>query len=84
MNKTVPDGFELFYNPITEKEVLRPIVGFSNKYIASDSFIPETQTYKAKTIKGKNNSNLRAAKINKNDEFYTSLGDIIKEIKHFN
>ena len=83
MNKTVPDGFELFYNPITEKEVLRPIVGFSNKYIESDSFIPETKTYKAKTIKGKNNSNLHAAKINQNDEFYTSLGDIIKEIKHY-
>ena len=81
-NRNIPEGFELFYNPITEKDVLRPIVGFSNKYIASDSFIPETQTHKAKSIKGKNNSNLHAAKINKNDEFYTSLGDIIKEVNY--
>lgn len=82
-DKRIPDGFELFYNPITEKEVLRPIAGFSEKYLTPNSFIPKSTSSFAKSIKGKNNSNLNAAKINKNDEFYTSLGDIIKEIKHY-
>ena len=82
-DKRIPDGFELFYNPITEKEVLRPIAGFSEKYLTPNTFIAKSTSSFAKSIKGKNNSNLNAAKINKNDEFYTSLGDIIKEIKHY-
>ena len=81
--KVIPEGFELVWNPVTCKEVMRPIFGFSDKYLTPTSFVPENSEKKASSKSGKNNSNLSAAKINKNDEYFTGLGDIVKELKHY-
>ena len=82
-DRAAPKGFEFVYNPITGCDVLHPIIGFSEKYLTTKSFIPSSTTNIATSISGKNNSNLHAAKVNKNDEFYTTLKDITRELGHY-
>lgn len=82
-SKKVPEGFEWVWNPITECNVLRPIKGFSEKYLTSTSFVPQHTRPLVTAVAGKNNSNLHAARVNKNDEFFTTLPDIVSEMRNY-
>ena len=81
--KTPPEGFEYVWNNITQCEVLRPIVGFSQKYLTPTTFVPPPPQVQISTTSGKNNSSLRVAQANKNDEFFTQFNDIVKEMKNY-
>ena len=86
-NIKVPEGFELFLNSITGNWALRPIKGYSVKYIRKDTFVPK-QTNESiqneNNIDGKGkNKNLSKARNRKNDEFYTRLEDITAEMQHY-
>ena len=96
-NIKVPDGCELFFNEITKHWVLRNYKGFSTKFLKKNPFVPHskydevaieplfeddvdiTKTRKTK----KNNRNLTTAKREKNDDFYTTIEDISKEMNHY-
>lgn len=88
-NKTIyiPDGFSLVYSQNEKKMVLRPIEGFSDKYLNDNQFVPLNRNVieeddRLNQLQGKY-VNLRKAKKVKNDEFYTSLESIVKEVKHY-
>ena len=81
--KTPPEGFEFVWNNITQREVLRPIVGFSQKYLTPTTFVPPPPAVQISATSGRKNSNLHAARVNKNDEFFTSLDDVTKEMKNY-
>lgn len=86
-NIKIPEGFELFFNSITGNWALRPIKGYSAKYIRKDTFVPKQVNESIKNennIDGKGkNKNLSKARNRKNDEFYTRLEDITSEMKHY-
>jgi len=86
-NIKVPEGFELFFNSITGNWALRPIKGYSTKYIRKDTFVPRQVN---ESIQNENNidgngknKNLTKARNRKNDEFYTRLEDITSEMQHY-
>ena len=96
-NTKVPDGCELFFNETTGRWVLRNCKGFSTKYLKKNSFVPHSKyeevaieplfeddadTTKTRKTK-KNNKNLTTAKREKNDDFYTTIEDISKEMNHY-
>ena len=86
-NIKVPEGYDLFFNNITGNWALRPIKGYSAKYIRKDTFVPKQvnesiQTENNTDGKGKN-KNLSKARNRKNDEFYTRLEDITSEMQHY-
>ena len=94
-NIQVPDGCELFFNETTGHWALRNCPGFSAKYLKKNPFVPhskyeevaieplfEDDTTKTKKTK-KNNKNLTTAKTEKNDDFYTTIEDISKEMNHY-
>ena len=92
ISSQIPEGFELVYNNITERWALRPIEGFSKKYLTKNTFIPKPVVNKTcdnsdikepNDSKTKSNKNLTKAKRVKNDEFYTRLEDITNELKHY-
>ena len=90
IDSQIPKGFELFYNEITQHWALRPVKGFSQKFLNKDTFIPKKPQQaelfeKTEEVSDKQNknSNLHNAKREKNDEFYTTLSDITKELKHY-
>ena len=86
-NIKVPEGFELFFNSITGNWALRPIKGYSTKYIRKDTFVPKQvneSIQNENNIDGKGkNKNLTKARNRKNDEFYTRLEDITSEMQHY-
>ena len=86
----IQKGFEPHYNEITHQWVLRPVKGFSDIYLGKDTFIPnEDQQFEHElrnvelndTQNG--NNRLHRAKRENNDEFYTTLPDIIKEVRNY-
>ena len=85
-NIKVPAGHELIYNEWGKKWVMRPIKGYSEKYLRPvNRFIPpknvkETVDEVVEGISTKNNTALNNAKSNKNDEFYTLLSVIEEEV----
>lgn len=96
-NIQVPDGCELFFNETTGHWALRNCPGFSAKYLKKNPFVPHSKsdevaieplfeddvdTTKTKKTK-KNNKNLTTAKTEKNDDFYTTIEDISKEMNHY-
>ena len=96
-NIQVPDGCELHFNETTGRWALRNCKGFSTKYLKKNSFVPHSKyeevaieplfeddvdTTKTRKTK-KNNRNLTTAKREKNDDFYTTIEDISKEMKHY-
>ena len=84
-NMNPPKGFEYYYNPITEKTVLRPIKGFSEEYLTEETFVPEKEVREVESEETDNktkNSNLHSAKNAKYDEFYTRIEYICEELKH--
>lgn len=86
-NIKVPEGYDLFFNSTTGNWALRPIKGYSAKYIRKDTFVPKQvnesiQTENNTDGKGKN-KNLSKARNRKNDEFYTRLEDITAEMQHY-
>ena len=86
-NIRIPEGFDLHFNTLTGNWTLRPIKGFSEKYLTKNSFVPlkeNTLFENKKTTENFNgNSNLTKAKQEKNDEFYTRLEDITAELRHY-
>jgi hypothetical protein len=74
------EGFELFYDEHINKWSYRPQIGYSDKYISEDQFIPQRE--KTDKINSKRR-NIDSAKENKNDEFYTRFEDISKELNHY-
>ena len=91
------DGCELFFNEVTGRWALRNCKGFSTKYLKKNSFVPHSKyeevaieplfeddvdTTKTRKTK-KNNRNLTTAKREKNDDFYTTIEDISKEMNHY-
>ena len=91
------DGCELFFNEVTGRWALRNCKGFSTKYLKKNSFVPHSKyeevaieplfeddvdTTKTRKTK-KNNRNLTTAKREKNDDFYTTIDDISKEMNHY-
>ena len=88
-NIKVPAGHELIYNEWGKKWVMRPIKGYSEKYLRPvNRFIPpknvkETTDEVVEGISTKNNTALNNAKSNKNDEFYTLLSVIEEEVSSY-
>ena len=96
-NIKIPDGCGLFFNETTGRWVLRNCKGFSAKYLKKNPFVPHSKyeevaieplfeddvdTTKTRKTK-KNNRNLTTAKREKNDDFYTTIEDISKEMNHY-
>ena len=87
-NIPVPAGMNLVWNHSTGRWAFRPVSGYSTTYLKKDSFIPkrnlETKNDAPQaTSSNSENKNLRKAKAEKNDEFYTRLEDITNELKHY-
>ena len=87
-NIRVPEGFDLHFNTLTGNWTLRPIKGFSEKYLTRNSFAPlrekETTLFEDNVVEEvKRHNNLTKAKREKNDEFYTRLEDITAELRHY-
>ena len=87
-NIPVPAGMNLVWNHNTGRWAFRPVSGYSTTYLKKDSFIPkrnlETKNDAPQaTSSNSENKNLRKAKAEKNDEFYTRLEDITNELKHY-
>ena len=91
------DGCELHFNETIGRWVLRNCKGFSTKFLKRNSFVPHSKydevaieplfeddvdTTKTRKTK-KNNRNLTTAKREKNDDFYTTIEDISKEMNHY-
>lgn len=92
----VPKGHDVI-SVWNEKEkkykfYLRPIEGFSEKYLNDNTFVPKKE--KEEEIEfgeclnenyasNGENKTLRKAKKEKNDEFYTRLEDVVNELKHY-
>ena len=79
-------GFRLCYDEHTDKWAYRPEAGYSEKYLNDTTFLPEKKITETERMGSENrggNSNLRSAKANKNDEFYTRFQDIADELKHY-
>ena len=97
-NIRIPEGFELFFNSLTGNWALRPIIGYSQKYLKKNTFVPKKPVVEEEpalftdgtennneTIKKdkSGNSTLTSARKEKYDEFYTRLEDITEELKHY-
>lgn len=82
-NINVPEGFTLFYNVYTNRWALRPIEGYSKKYLSKDTFTPKKDVAKKTENSENGNNSLTNAKRAKNDEFYTTLEDIVNELQHY-
>ena len=79
-----PIDFDIVFDEKTQEWVTRPIKGFSEKHLNEVSFVPMKESHSANTYNSKNkNSNLHAAKREKNDEFYTMFEDIQNEMSHY-
>lgn len=82
------EHFEKVYNPILGQEVYHLKEGFSKNNLEGKSIAPKKvpnadfSELLGKPLKQKN-SNLRAAKKEKYDEFYTTFDDIDKELCHY-
>ena len=96
-NIQVPDGCKLHFNETTGRWAIRNCPGFSAKYLKKNPFVPHSKyeevaieplfeddvdTTKTRKTK-KNNKNLTTAKREKNDDFYTTIEDISKEMNHY-
>jgi len=85
----IPDGFEYVYSPLIKKMVLKPKQGFSDNYLQDNQFVPlhecnlDNEENDSNEPQKKTNKNLHKAKKIKNDEFYTTLGSIVNEVKHY-
>lgn len=89
------DGCKLHLNETTGHWALRNCKGFSTKYLKKNSFVPHSKYEEVaieplfeddstiKISKGHNNENLTTAKREKNDDFYTTIEDISKEMNHY-
>ena len=83
------EHFEEIYNPILGKYVIHLKKGFSKTYLEDKVIAPTKVSLNAdfseflgKPSKQKN-SNLREAKKDKYDEFYTTFEDVDKELYHY-
>ena len=87
-NIKLPEGFYLAWVPERNVWQMRPIVGYSDKYLVNkpNPFIPkkEEKPVEPKERKeGTKNGSLHDAKRAKNDEFYTRYEDIAEELKEY-
>ena len=87
-NIKLPEGFYLAWVPERNVWQMRPIVGYSDKYLVNkpNPFIPkkEEKPVEPKERKeGTKNGSLHDAKLAKNDEFYTRYEDIAEELKEY-
>ena len=87
-NIKLPEGFYLVWIPERNVWQMRPIVGYSDKYLVNkpNPFIPkkEEKSVEPKEHKeGTKNGSLHDAKRAKNDEFYTRYEDIANELKEY-